>query len=163
MPYRHQPPLQDLKQQQPPPVLLSQAALDQAGGGVPSGPLPQSSFSANAMQNFKVADFIEGIESGFFAAALNSLNKNPNFKDPDGNGLSIANITTQIAAQELVHKAILEGLLGLVMEPTIPLCTTIFPINDTNDYLAKVNIVTSAAIGSSLRHCNLCHRPIPIS
>ncbi|KAH6683474.1 hypothetical protein B0J14DRAFT_674111 [Halenospora varia] len=131
----------------PPPVLLSQATSDQAGGGVPSGPPPQTSFSANALQNFKVANFIEGIESGFFAGALNSLNKDPNFTNPTSNGQSIANVTTQIAAQELVHKATLEGLLGLAMEPTVPACATIFPVNDTNDYLAKANVVTSAAIG----------------
>jgi hypothetical protein len=129
------------------PMLLSPATAEQAGGGVPGGPPPQTSFSANAIQNFKVANFIEGIESGFFAGALDALNKDPTFTNASAEGKSIANVTTQIAAQELVHKATLEGLLGLAMEPTVPACATIFPVSDTNDFLAKANVVTSAAIG----------------
>ncbi|KAF8861787.1 hypothetical protein BDZ45DRAFT_242463 [Acephala macrosclerotiorum] len=129
------------------PILLSQATAEQAGGGVPGGPPPQTSFSANAIQNFKVANFIEGIESGFFAGTLDALSKDPTFTNSSGDGKSIANITTQIAAQELVHKATLEGLLDIAMEPAVPACATIFPVSDTNDYLAKANVVTSAAIG----------------
>ncbi|RDW63535.1 hypothetical protein BP6252_11080 [Coleophoma cylindrospora] len=130
-----------------PPNLLSQLTAEQAGGGVPGGPPPQTTFSANAIRNFKVANFIEGIESGFFAGALQTLNKDPTFTAPSADGKSISNVTTQIAAQELVHKATLEGLLGLAMEPTVPSCTTIFPVADSKDYLAKANVVTSAAIG----------------
>ncbi|RDW59019.1 hypothetical protein BP5796_11943 [Coleophoma crateriformis] len=130
-----------------PPNLLSQLTAEQAGGGVPGGPPPQTTFSANAIRNFKVANFIEGIESGFFAGALQTLNKDPTFTTPSADGKSISNVTTQIAAQELVHKATLEGLLGLAMEPTVPSCTTIFPVTDSKDYLAKANVVTSAAIG----------------
>src|SRR4051812_5905622 len=33
-----------------PPALLSQATADKAGGGVPSGPLPETSFTPNAVQ-----------------------------------------------------------------------------------------------------------------
>ncbi|KUJ08971.1 uncharacterized protein LY89DRAFT_316684 [Mollisia scopiformis] len=129
------------------PVLLSPATADQAGGGVPSGPPPQTSFTPNALQQFRVANFIEGIESGFFAGVLDSLNQDPTFNNASADGKSIANVTTQIAAQELVHKATLEGLLGLAMQPAVPACATIFPVKDTNEYLAKANVVTSAAIG----------------
>ncbi|CZR63219.1 uncharacterized protein PAC_13116 [Phialocephala subalpina] len=129
------------------PALLSQATAEQAGGGVPSGPPPQTSFSANALQNFRVANFIEGIESGFFAGVLETLSKDATFTGTSADGKSIANITTQIAAQELVHKATLEGLLDLAQQPAVPACVTIFPVSDTNDYLAKANVVTSAAIG----------------
>ncbi|KAN0101479.1 hypothetical protein V8E51_011989 [Hyaloscypha variabilis] len=129
------------------PVLLSPATAEQAGGGVPGGPPPETNFSANALSNFKVANFIEGIESGFFAGALDSLNKDATFNNASADGKSIANVTTQIAAQELVHKATLEGLLSLANESAVPACATIFPVNDTPDFLAKANLVTSAAIG----------------
>jgi len=129
------------------PVLLSPATAEQAGGGVPSGPPPQTSFSPNALANFRVANFIEGIESGFFAGALDSLNKDATFNNASADGKSIANVTTQIAAQELVHKATLEGLLSIANQSPVPACATIFPVNDTPDFLAKANIVTSAAIG----------------
>lgn len=130
-----------------PPSLLSPLTAQQAGGGVPAGPPPQTSFSPNALANFKVANFIEGIESGFFAGALQSLSKDQTFTTPSADGKSIANVTTQIAAQELVHKATLEGLLQLANMPPVPACASINQVNDTADFLAKANIVTSAAIG----------------
>jgi hypothetical protein len=132
-----------------PPVLLSTLTAEQAGGGVPGGPPPQTSFSANALANFKVANFIEGIESGFFASALQTLSKDPTFTQNASatDGKSIYNVTTQIAAQELVHKATLEGLLGIAMVPPVPACVGINPVSSTPDFLAKANVVTSAAIG----------------
>lgn len=130
-----------------PPSLLSQLTAQQAGGGVPSGPPPQTSFTPNALANFKVANFIEGIESGFFADALQSLSRDPTFTAASADGKSIANVTTQIAAQELVHKATLEGLLQLANTSSVPACTSINPVTDTQDFLAKANVVTSAAIG----------------
>jgi hypothetical protein len=130
-----------------PHTLLSQATAEQAGGGVPGGPPPRTTFSATALQNFRVAYFIEGIESGFFAAALEVLNKDVAFTNASADGKSIANVTTQIAAQELVHKATLEGLLVLAGESTVPACANIYPVTDKNDFLTKANMVTSAAIG----------------
>lgn len=130
-----------------PPVLLSPATAKQAGGNVPGGPPPQTSFSANALSNFKVANFLEGVESGFFAGVLQTLNKDPEFTTAAADGKSMANITSQIAAQELVHKATLEGLLALAMESAVPSCATIYPVNNTQDFLVKANVVTGAAIG----------------
>ncbi|PQE04232.1 sexual development protein [Rutstroemia sp. NJR-2017a BVV2] len=130
-----------------PPVLLSQATADQAGGGVPSGPLPETSFTPNAVQLFKVANFIENIESAFFAQVLQSLGKDQTFNAPTRDGRSIANVTSQIAAQELVHIATVGGLLGAVGEPSVPPCATVVGVSDTNDFLAKSNVITSASIG----------------
>src|SRR4051812_3544400 len=65
-----------------PPALLSQATADKAGGGVPSGPLPETSFTPNAVQLFKVANFIENIESAFFAQVIQSLGKDQTFNAP---------------------------------------------------------------------------------
>ncbi|PQE13924.1 late sexual development protein [Rutstroemia sp. NJR-2017a BBW] len=130
-----------------PPVLLSQATADQAGGGVPGGPLPETSFTPNAVQLFKVANFIENIESAFFAQVLQSLGKDETFNAPARDGRSIANVTSQIAAQELVHIATVGGLLGAVGQPSVPACATVVGVSDTNDFLAKSNVITSASIG----------------
>ncbi|KAF4636434.1 hypothetical protein G7Y89_g1651 [Cudoniella acicularis] len=107
------------------PILLSLATAKQEGG-VLGGPPPQTTFSANAIQNFMVANFIEGIKSSFFAGALETLSKDPTFTNATRDGKSIDNVTTQIAAQELAHKATLEGLLGIAKEPIVPACVTIF-------------------------------------
>lgn len=130
-----------------PPVLLSQATAELAGGGVPSGPPPATSFSPTAVQLFKVANFIENIESAFFAEALIALSKDPAFTNSSADGKSIANITKQISAQELVHIATVGGLLDLVNEPAVPPCADVFTVADTQDFIAKSNMVTSASIG----------------
>jgi hypothetical protein len=122
-----------------PPVLLSQATADKAGGGVPSGPLPETSFTPNAVQLFKVANFIENIESAFFAQVLQSLGKDQTFNAPARDGRSIANVTSQIAAQELVHIATVGGLLGAAGEQSVPACANVVGVSDTNDFLAKSN------------------------
>ncbi|CZR67619.1 uncharacterized protein PAC_17518 [Phialocephala subalpina] len=130
-----------------PPALLSQATADEAGGGVPSGPLPATSFTPNAVQLFKVANFIENIESAFFAQVLQSLGKDQNFNAPATDGRSIANVTSQIAAQELVHIATVGGLLGAAGEQAVPACANVVGVTDTNDFLARSNVITSASIG----------------
>lgn len=128
-----------------PPNLLSIQTAELAGGGVPAG--GPTSFSPNAIVNFKIANFLEGVESAFFAQSLIILGKDPAFTTPGADGKSIQNITSQIAAQELVHKATLEGLILTAKEQPVPACTTILPVSDVPDFLAKANLVTSTAIG----------------
>jgi hypothetical protein len=137
-----------------PPVLLSQATADKAGGGVPSGLLPETSFTPNAVQLFKVANFIENIESAFFAQVLQSLGKDQTFNAPARDGRSIANVTSQIAAQELVHIATVGGLLGAAGEQSVPACANIVGVSDTNDFLAKSNGTLMPIFRETLRSWN---------
>lgn len=127
--------------------LLSKVTVALAGGDVPEG--GPKSISTSAAKLFRVADFLENIESAYFAQSLKSLKKDTNFTTPfPGGSMSIASMTRQIAAQKLVHKATLEGLMLRANEQPGPACTEILPVHSVAQYLAGANLATSAAIGA---------------
>jgi hypothetical protein len=126
---------------------LSQTIISNAGGGVPVGN-SAIQLSDDGISGFQVANFLENVEAAFFAAAQSNLTKDAAFTATPAKGLSISDTLTKIVAQEQVHVATVENLLASNNAFTIPACTSILPIGNNNNFLAKANIITSASIGA---------------
>lgn len=121
------------------PTGLSQTTIIDAGGDVPEGG-PAIQLSSNGVSNFQLANFIENIESQFFAQALTALATDIAFTTPGPDGLSVQDVITKVAAQELVHKATVEGALTGSGAVTIGGCTKVDTVSSTAELLARANV-----------------------
>lgn len=121
------------------PTGLSQTTIIEAGGDAPQGG-PAATLSSNGVSNFQLANFIENIESQFFAQALTTLAEDSEFTTPGPDGFSVQDVITKVAAQELVHKATIEGALTSSGALTIADCTKVNTVSSTAELLARANV-----------------------
>jgi len=121
------------------PAGLSQSTITTAGGDVPKGGSPPR-LSANGITNFQLANFIENIESQFFAQALTSLAADTAFTTPGSDGVSVQDVITKVTAQELVHKATIEGALTAAGAVLVSECTKVDTVASTSELLIRANV-----------------------
>ena len=130
-----------------PAVPLSQSVISNAGGGLSDAPDPKN-ISQTAISGFTIANFIENVEAAFFTTALANFTSDSSFTEAKVNGISLSDVVTKVAAQEAVHVATIESLLTANGAKTVAPCKYTFAVANTNDFLVKANVITSASIGA---------------
>ncbi|KAK3173213.1 hypothetical protein OEA41_006542 [Lepraria neglecta] len=125
------------------PRQQSQQTIANAGGAPPNG-APPASISDAAVADFQGVNFLENLESAFFAAGLENLTGL--WYD---HSLDLAiEIVTKVQAQELIHVQTAENILNHFNKPTFTPCKYVFPVTDVGEFFALSNIITSAGIGA---------------
>jgi hypothetical protein len=127
---------------------LSQSVITNAGGSLLDASNPKN-ISQSALDGFTVANFIENVEAAFFAQALTNLTSDSALTQAKVNGLSISEVVTKVAAQEAaVHVATIESLLTSNGAKAVAPCKYIFPVANTDDFLAQANAITVTNISA---------------
>ncbi|KAI9840150.1 MAG: hypothetical protein M1838_004195 [Thelocarpon superellum] len=111
-----------------------------AGGGNPNSPPPPTN-SPNLIAGLQHINFLENLESNFFEIGIANLTK-------WGVDQSYINTVAKVAAQELIHVATAETLLGHFNQPTIPACAYDFPVTTADEFFALADKITSVGIGA---------------
>ena len=130
-----------------PAVPLSQSVISNAGGGLSNAADPKN-ISQTAIAGFMIANFIENVEAAFFETALANYSSDSSFTEAKVNGISLSDVVTKVAAQEVVHVATIEELLTANGAKTVAPCKYTFPVSNINDFLLQANVITSASIGA---------------
>lgn len=125
------------------PRQQSQQTITNAGGAPPNGSLPPH-ISDSAVADFQGVNFLENLESAFFAAGLANLTGKwyDHHLDP------AISIVTKVQAQELIHVQTAENILTNYHNKTFTPCSYTFPVTNPLEFFALSNTITSIGIGA---------------
>ena len=130
------------------PRQQSQQTITNAGGAPPNGS-PPSNISSSAIADFQGVNFLENLESAFFAAGLANLTSNSEWYHPNDHEHDLAiQIVTKVQAQELIHVQTAENILVHFKNKTFTPCEYIFPVTTAEEFFALANVITSVGIGA---------------
>ena len=127
-----------LPRQQPAQIIAN------AGGAPPNGALPEK-ISDAAVADFQGVNFLENLESAFFAAGLNNLT---NLWNHDRSLNHEIDVVTKIQAQELIHVQTAENILNHYQKKTFTPCKYTFPVNNAAEFFSLSNVIGSAGLGA---------------
>lgn len=121
----------------------SQQTITNAGGAPPNGP-PPSHISPSAISSFGAVNFLENLESAFFASGLSNLTHEWYSHKYD----RAIEIVTKVQAQELIHVQTAENILTHFNGKTFRPCSYTFPVSTAEEFFALANVITSVGIGA---------------
>ena len=122
---------------------LSQQTITDAGGAPPNVS-PPDHISPTALSSFGAVNFLENLESAFFAAGLTNLTDEWYSHEYD----RAIEIVTKVQAQELVHVQTAKNILNHFNGKTFRPCEYTFPVTSAEEFFALSNVITSVGIGA---------------
>jgi len=113
-----------------------------AGGNTPNT-APPTGISDAATADFQAVNFLENLESAFFAAGI----KNLTAWNKDGYLDEAIKVVTAVHAQELIHVETAEAILKANNKATFSPCQYTFPVTTAAEFLNLASIITTVGIG----------------
>ncbi|KAI4165840.1 MAG: hypothetical protein LQ342_000271 [Letrouitia transgressa] len=117
---------------------------DIAGGDVPNGG-PPASISDTAVAFFQGVNFLENLESTFFAHGLRNLTEAWNHNNAFN---EVIEVVRKVQAQEVIHTQTATTILKHFNKQTFEPCEYVFPVENAKEFLSLANTITSVGIGA---------------
>ena len=125
-----------------------------AGGKPPNG-APPANISPTAVAGFQGANFLENLESNFFAEGLYNLTHRWS------SSRAVIQVVENIVGQEEVHVQTVENLLNHFGAQTFSPCKYSFPVSTEAEFLQLANTITSTGIGAVINLASLLAQTDP--